>query len=273
MRFAPSTFEQSMTDPLIAVPQETVQTFDGKLGKSLTAKSAGRYPRGRVASTDETNGLDFVGALPILLAVRGAVWLDRLAAPRATAVDGVLENDPMVILTLSSEGSDRKYILWCEPAKDYHVRRIEYYASSGLRRRHDISYSHDEKSRLWIPVRWTRTSALPDGGIRVQKTSAVTYYSLGGAIPSEEFDLTFPPGTWVDDEVNNRSYIVLEDGGERVVTPAERAARLGYEELLERSPGLGSPRIWWIMSFSTIGLIVLLFFVWRSYRRRPAHGF
>jgi hypothetical protein len=235
MRFEQSGFETSMTEPLIPVPQEIVKTFDGKLGKSLTAKSAGNYPRGRVAKTNETHGLDFVGSLPIVIALRGAEWLDRLTPDRATVSDGDLDNEAMVILTLSANNGRRTYTIWCDPAKDYHVRRIEYAPNPALRSRYDISYSQQE-SGLWIPTRWHRRMAGPDGTTRLQKTSEVTHYSIGREVSAKEFDLSFPPRTWVKDAVNDRSYILLEDGTQRVVTPAEQEAGLPYEEILRR-PG------------------------------------
>jgi hypothetical protein len=55
----------------------------------------------------------------------------------------------------------------------------------------------------------------------LQKISEVTHYSLGGEIPSKEFDLTFPPGTRMNP---------LQTAERVSSPPIQQAARLSFVE-------------------------------------------
>lgn len=229
MRFDQSKREPALEDPDQLVPQILLAAFDGKITTSAIPKSAGRYPRAYIQPGNQTRGFEFVGSLPIVVALRGAEWL---APYDVTAMSSELNGRRMVRLDLH-DPHRRGYAVWCDPEKDYHAVRIERHSDSRVRSRYEISYERDERSRALVPEKWEISSFNGDGAATRSRTSQVTKYAIGEPIPAEEFEISIPEGAYVRDDVAGEEYIVLKNGEHRIVTPTEQEIGLSYEELMK----------------------------------------
>lgn len=87
-----------------------------------------------------------------------------------------------------------------------------------------------------VPVRWEFTKFGIDGET-VVKSSVVTLdqYELNEPPPRETFSISYPPGTWVDDRIDNLTYIVRDGKPNRMVLPGEFTGD-NYEQLLNSEP-------------------------------------
>lgn len=239
MRFEEKGRGADISDPTKLVPKWMLAAFDGEICRRVH-DGAGSYPLGSVTEANMTRGFEFVGSQPIVIALDGPNWIKPY---KATATRTTLDGRPMAALRLEQIGNlPRIYTLWCDPQTDYQAHRVEIQSRGSLRSRYEISYKRDERSRQWVPVRWTITSFGRDGTIGQTKTSEVTRYEIGAEIPADEFQVEFSVGTYVRDSVRDEVYIVLEGDVVRMVTEAEQRAGLTYDELmapLQIQPGDG----------------------------------
>jgi hypothetical protein len=60
--------------------------------------------------------------------------------------------------------------------------------------------------------------------------ATVTRFELNPTIAADEFDWSFPPGTWVRDGTDKTEYIVTPNGGKRITTLEEGIAH--YQKIM-----------------------------------------
>jgi uncharacterized protein (TIGR03067 family) len=99
-----------------------------------------------------------------------------------------------------------------------------------------VTYQNDAVHG-WVPSGWkTMWHNSETGAIYNVEEAKVIKDSFNIAITSELFDLPFPPGTFVQDNLRREVWVALPGGRKRVLTEAERKANLSYDELLESEP-------------------------------------
>src|SRR5262249_12474319 len=93
----------------------------------------------------------------------------------------------------------------------------------------DVNYKPDAKAG-WVPATWSSVERYPDGALRLTVRATVTDYDINRRLDKSEFDIAFPPGTYVHDDKAGAKFIQKEKGEKREIAPSEM--RLPYEELI-----------------------------------------
>lgn len=106
-----------------------------------------------------------------------------------------------------------------DPNRSYVIQRISVYHQDKLGSQSTIVYVHDAQHG-WIPSRWG-AALFRDGQIFESIKGRVEEFVVNGAPPREGFDIVPKPGSWVQDAIQNNSYIVLPSGRTRVVRDFE----------------------------------------------------
>ncbi|MEX1232404.1 MAG: hypothetical protein WEB58_19315 [Planctomycetaceae bacterium] len=95
---------------------------------------------------------------------------------------------------------------WVDPEHGFIVRRYQTTVEGRNDSRMDISYEQDSVHG-WVPKVWTIINLDENGDLRSSTVCTVTNFSINKTIPLKEFQLSFPPGTRVIDEVKGKKFI------------------------------------------------------------------
>ena len=113
---------------------------------------------------------------------------------------------------LTRVGPDGKESYWFDPSRGDVVLLYEIAANGVVVLRQEIFYGTDLKYGL-IPSRWTTFAY----ALREFSFVTVQNYEINKEWDDNVFDITFPPGTEVRDDLKNRIYRLEKDGTERDV--------------------------------------------------------
>jgi hypothetical protein len=158
---------------------------------------------------------------------------------------------------------------WLDPTRDFVPRRISYRRAGVLRYQWDIAFKRREPG-IWVPVSWVWQEFFPSGTPLRTTRAEVLSLQLNEAQSAEQFDLSFPPGTRVNDNPKKKAYIVQENGDMHEVT-------LGFAELPNPVTVAAQPGMRWYQQYKFLlaGLVGMLFlamalvlFLWT--KKRPA---
>jgi hypothetical protein len=192
------------------------EVFDGSVWKKLTEFRDGT-PEGLVQWHEVKASGGNVDLMPIFLAYRG-VHADFTGmrqenctlSPQRGVVDG--RECLMVEQSFADIPATNQY--WVDLARDWMVVRFVNRIEGKERLRQDVEYTQDP-AHGWIPTKWNMVFVDEDGSWVVSKTYEVTRYTLNEPIAPERFELSFPPGTQVDNRVQNQRYVQAEHADKR----------------------------------------------------------
>jgi hypothetical protein len=141
---------------------------------------------------------------------------------------------------------------WLDPGKDYLVRRHQRRSPKRLLYQTDIKYRKDDELG-WLPASWAFTQFSSSNAVSVSMDITVLDLRINDRQPQDQFLITFPPGSSVEDERARKKYIVQDDGNMR------EESRRG--ELLPASvPQPGSPwykRHQWLLIGGVLSVIAV----------------
>jgi hypothetical protein len=181
--------------------------------------------------------------------------------------EGEIENHRCVILQHKINPLNETF--WLDKDRDFVILRIEL--AMGLSPPHerlDVAYSLD-KAHGWIPTSWRgvwnysfdngKTQTLMESFV-----ATVTKYEINPQLKPEEFELTFPPATKVEDHYRKKGYIVGRNGEQLPITDDDRRMALSYRELLELKYGNHSHSWIWYGDLAGVVFIIALLFCRRK---------
>ena len=185
--------------------------------------------------------------------------------------NAMVDGRPHWLLVEQSGGSLTRS-LWLDPDRSFHVARyIEEVNEPGLAPRLwcklDVTYAADAR-HAWVPAGWTVIFLRPNGAMSRSIEASVTQYDFNQSIPTEEFELPFPVGTYVTDKRDGSAWIERSGGARRVITQEELKRGASYDDLLATESGSGGlPRavVGWTWYLSGAALFVFLLVLWRRY--------
>ena len=230
------------------IPNQLNQSvFNGKEAKSYYEPIAAEYGTGFI-SDDKTNpDVKTVSLEPILRNLRPfhpsmgfatfASMLDpsvfRLQSQHAL-VRGrsclILERRP----TPPDPYTERFYL---DPDRDCVIIRSNLLLAGKLV--YELDITELKQDIVWVPVEWKSHRYDRDGRLESSITANVTDFSINKDIPDEEFNIEFPPGTWVKVRKGGKiveQFIQREGGQKRLITPEEEGA--SYAQLLNSESGM-----------------------------------
>jgi len=180
----------------------------------------------------------------------------RLAKTKA-----LLGETPCSVLEKRGHSADQ-WSIWVEEKAPFRVRR-HLFANNG-KVVTNTEFSYDGAERL--PKKWGCASYLLNGRLNEHVVAELTEVSLGKALPAEEFELSYPPGTVLKDYRKKQSgpshSIMLEDGKRKEIKGDPETA---YREMFE-PPRLSFGRV--AMTVGALGFTVgLVAFVWKHKRK------
>ncbi len=178
--------------------------------------------------------------------------------PRPQEVDG----RSLVVLEQTRPTGTSVHRWFVDPERDFVVVRHEGDTGGKTKFRVDLDYGQDSDG-AWIPSGWRTLWFDGRGELSTEHTATVTKCDVGIAVEADQFDLEFPRGAWIGDQVRNIEYIVTGPGAERIVTPGELSRGVSYRDLLNSESGLAgtAPRPqWraWILAAATATLVASL---------------
>jgi hypothetical protein len=200
---------------------------------------------------------------PLLGALLGEQLELRAALPPGSGPDGVLVRHP------AANGG--RHEIYVDPARSYVPTRLANYDSQNvLRIQSAIQYRHDAQHG-WLPSEWDVSCLDKDGLVLESVKARVEDIAINVNPPPEEFEINFPPGTWVNDAKRSKSYIVRASGGKREVLMAERVRGATYADLVASDSGRALERgtsHWTAVLIGLIGACGLFVVVRILLRRR-----
>lgn len=194
----------------------------------------------------------------------------------AVSANSMIQNRECVVLRIPAERG-REATYWLDPEKDFVVvQAIWDFPKRQDRLAVDYVTMPGDAKVPWRPSAWSFsswdvTSATPQ--LKESVTARVTRWSLNEGADDAEFELEFPPGTWVialDDRGDRSDYLVKDADARRPIYDSELDRGATYEELLKTEPGTAGvqsrrPRVRWTLAFLACLLLIVipLFLRWR----------
>jgi hypothetical protein len=204
------------------VERHSIHVFNGSLVKILFPKGLSGeadHPAGHIIAEPHLGGAKFQALVPLTMAVRGFHPLHRPSpfngmkpSGGSLMIDGGQCEEWVIKYP---EGSGVSF--WLNPEQDYVVRRIRSQSKNQLTDQTEIHYRRETVG--WVPDSWVQTAYAPDGSVRVTTRMDILDLRLNDPQPDELFDVSFPPGTEVHDNRENKHYLVEPDGSLREVDP------------------------------------------------------
>lgn len=242
-------------------PQRFKAVCDGQSRRNIWEANETQYARGVVVRPTSTGGIDWISfnALfqgefdldslvyqPLLLAYRpfhpcyaGVQEKSCRLLEKPSVIDGhaclvMREGVPGDL----QKGLTRSY--WLDPARGYRVLRYIGAGPGVPGVQFDIEYEGDDASG-WNPSKWSVMCIPTDERDPIQEfaTFEMTDLKLNFPIEAATFHAEFPSGSWVIDMDKQVSYIVREDGTQRMILDLEYRAGAEYADLASSEPGGG----------------------------------
>ncbi|OWK36724.1 hypothetical protein FRUB_09287 [Fimbriiglobus ruber] len=187
-----------------------VDTYDGQLAKMLSdpTNSRQKYPTGRVEKSEASFAAKFIGLEPYFLSFRGdhPQHSHRLNLYKPTGRSSVIAGRTCAELSREVPANQNQYLLYVDVDRFVVVKKVT------LNKRHteptwqiDISYSPDAVIG-WVPQTWEyRIRTGLENKVSESGRTLVTKYQINPDVPKEEFDIAFPPGTYVVDKSSDKA--------------------------------------------------------------------
>ena len=167
--------------------------------------------------------------------------------------------------------------LWLAPTQGYMPKRIEWsvFRDDRAVKTNEITNTLEEvKPGLWLPmesqivffIQDPKSSHFAERYLSLQLAVDREQSHFNRPIPSTVFNVTFPVGTVVVDEIRNVQYIVGRESQEHVLKDLARQGRVAAEEL-KRNPNGTSMRLWFVAANALLILLLMIAMFLRRQRR------
>jgi hypothetical protein len=262
------------------VPQMHMAVSNGEVVKCYLPTGLSPYPTGSVWEGTSNPRATTTDYLPVLLTFRpfhpamASFTRDELLSPARFTIDSrrtPMERRNCICLKELPSPKRAGYVrsFWLDPEREYSLMRYTVQAPMDAGGRVVVqldSFEYEQNGSTWVPTAWRMVDTNPRGAIRQSTMAKVERYSLNPPVEPEEFDIAFPPGTWVTQTLGKDrggprvQYIVREGGEKRVITENEQSA--SYEQLLRSESGnafqAGRERSGWGKYWASLGALAFL---------------
>jgi hypothetical protein len=181
------------------------------------------HPIGRISKSTCLESREDIDLIPILLWVRPLAPLCfgiDLEGCRVLPEPGDLKDRQCLVLEQTRGVTDRWYI---DAAADWTILRYEVLARGKAKVRIDLDYTSAEKGGRLLRGWQTRVWSGATDQATTVAIGVVTSQAVGEQPPAKDFELIYPRGTWLHDEVRGQQYVIEGDGSRRLVTEEEIA--------------------------------------------------
>ena len=161
--------------------------------------------------------------------------------------------------------------------RDYIPLRYSTYENGRLSSQCSVTRVSNPIPGLLAPGEWTISRFRPDGQVVSEVRGVQKSCEVPSSVSDVEFELDFPAGTWVIDNIARRQYVIQKSGLKRDVPVG--AGERQYEWLMdpvnngsttsatETKFGPFSARVWVLLALNGVGLLLVIsFFVHRARR-------
>lgn len=268
------SYEDQAWDPIgnRLYSTKCVEVFNGKLFKSLDNPSSGQenYPAGIIKKAPQAGGALKFPLLPILLTLRGVHpdYFNSLSQFRLSGNTVPIAGRSCLELVRASQRGQGQEVLFVDPERDYVVAKMVILDEGKPTWQWTAKYRTDATVG-WVPYTWEYLLLTRKGHRTGAGRRTVVRYEINAKLDDSEFDIRFPPGTKVDDEVSFGQYVVytISETGERNrVVPAVQGST--YDELQRPTPRVRR----WLWLWGAVLVLSLTGGVWlrKRHRRRAA---
>lgn len=236
--------------------QDYTAAFVGSESRALFARNVGSYPIGEIGNGVPDTGLcRNTNTLALRLVYRS---FDPTQSPfRASNLK--LQNGTAVVakvpctIAYCEESPFVKSVVWLDPSRDFIPLRYIVEEEGHVALDMVVHYSQSADG-AW-PSTWVWSEFDPGGKVVSSHSATVTSCGLNARIPTADFEIEFPPGTWVFDKTNKSQYVVLPNGSHRFINPGEGSK--DYERIV-RGANWSRALGWAFFGCVAISLLLLL---------------
>jgi hypothetical protein len=256
------TFDKSTHELAKSVNRNVTCLFvtNGSEFRALQSFPDHGFNSGVIQNADQFPAFKSGEVEPVLLAFRSFSPHRQQFIHGLEVVDGEHEINgrPLVVMQQHNDGTKSAGVqYWMDPSRDYIVMRNLSISGDGrVGFQADIEYAED-RSGIWVPVKWTQNTFGSDGDLFRSSEFQVTAYEVNPKLPESLFELEFEPGVRVFDKregVHNANvWTVNQDGSKRMQEGVDP----------DKGVDLGTgPRVWlWVTLVIVFSAVV--FFVFR----------
>lgn len=221
------------------LPTKFIGVYDGKNSKAYySVDPTGEHPVGMIfkdyKSGEDRLGIDYV--FPFLMFYKPLRYGPFQRAHSRLVTDQSLIDNKKCLL-VEQMVSSQKYRVWVDPEQDFAVLRFMVLIDDKTFTRRDIWYQAGQGGVIY-PKGWSLSTYDQKNELREHDKATVTRCIVNESMQDEDFQLMFPPGTVVEDEKNERRYIVREGGEKRIITPQEDERLVTYQQLKDSESGM-----------------------------------
>jgi hypothetical protein len=253
------------------VPTTGINVFNGQCEHTFFPNGVKSFPSAHISADKASDVANDMRLLPIRIVYRpfdatmGVFNSSQLAL---TAEKGVVDGQSCAILR---QGIGRSLqSVWVDASRDCVPVRYITTRDGRARTQIDISYAKDDKHG-WVPNSWNILQLTPVGGTLVSFSATTVKCAINETIPDNTFQLSYPVGTWVSNNITDETYILQEGDTKRPILAGEFTGD-NYEELLHSKPGLlgVSHRTTRILVCLAVVLVLACWFFLRRRQRMAA---
>lgn len=236
----------------------TIHVTNVGVHKNFSPKLGNLYPGGWIRKEDDTAFYDHVAYKPLAVRFRMLEWMaadcPELSTDQVSVRTGSLNGKACVIASWTFQREPGPLIctsgdckppsptvhareVYLDPTREMVPLRITATIDGsrvvGARRMQwDLQYSVDDVG--FVLSGWKSVATNADGDIIHAGTAKVFQWKVNPNLDDATFDIQFPVGTYVEDNVSGEKYILKENSRKRHVSAADWAS--GYEALLRTDP-------------------------------------
>lgn len=212
------------------------RTFNGEAQKSLR-QPFGKfdYPYGTIykeAGRNRDLGLLFLE--PIIQVYRlltPEMMPQRLVDFKIS--ESELELRGVETLSLYVELRKLRRVLYVDKSRDFIPIRFSLESDANIQRQTDFDYRFDA-TYGWVLDGWEITKFAANNLVTNRYAARIHQIEINPRLSPDEFEITFPPNTLVDDLKEGGGFIQKADGSRRPIMPSEFSTP--YKDLLNSSP-------------------------------------
>jgi hypothetical protein len=217
-------------------PEVELQTdrrvFDGRTSRSFTGMDDYRIPRGSIGRSTYFVAQNVPAG--IVFRPLAGEFLGVFQERPSLNPEPVLRQEKSCLVVRPPRPplfSTGQMELWIDPERDYvPLKCLETYRDRDDVITHETRFSYRKSPEgVWIPTGWVVVRIDSKEYIELERAT-VTRFELNPTIAADEFDWSFPPGTWVRDGTDKTEYIVTPNGGKRITTLEEGIAH--YQKIM-----------------------------------------
>ena len=195
------------------VPQHHEIVVSGEVMKMFTASGTAKHGTIDKLPTGQWSNWLPSEAKPFLLSFRAQDPVIGNFEPAKWAVDSVGKDAEgrMTVVISTKPRADSKQLLTFLDDGNFPLLRIEHQSKGKTTFLMDIKNVADEKVG-WVPETWKASRFNRDGTAGTSTSAKMISYEINPKIPVTLFDIQYPAGTRVYDQIRGEQYSILPDG-------------------------------------------------------------